>query len=107
MDPQSSLKLLKEYCRIESVQPTPDYESCLRLLIGEAEAAGLEWQRHEVVEGKPILILTWRGREAVKPSLLLNSHMDVVPVFPEHWTHAPFKAVTDSDGNIFARGIQV
>lgn len=31
---------------------------------------------------KPIVIITWEGTEPEKPSILLNGHMDVVPVFP-------------------------
>lgn len=27
------------------------------------------------------MVLTWEGTEPKKPSILLNSHMDVVPVF--------------------------
>lgn len=32
--------------------------------------------------------------------------MDVVPVFPEMWTHPPFSAEIDTSGNIYARGAQ-
>ena len=32
--------------------------------------------------------------------------MDVVPVFPEHWTYPPFSAHKDEDGNIYGRGTQ-
>lgn len=32
--------------------------------------------------------------------------MDVVPVFPEHWSHPPFAADIDEQGRIFARGAQ-
>ena len=39
-------------------------------------------------------------------SIMLNSHMDVVPVFPEHWTYPPFSAHKDEDGNIYGRGTQ-
>ena len=40
---------------------------------------------HEVVEpapGKPVVIMTWAGQVSDLPTILLNSHMDVVPVFP-------------------------
>lgn len=37
---------------------------------------------------------------------MLNSHTDVVPVFPENWTHPPFGAEIDAEGKIFARGAQ-
>lgn len=32
--------------------------------------------------------------------------MDVVPVFPKHWSHPPFAAEIDEDGKIYARGAQ-
>lgn len=40
------------------------------------------------------------------PSIMLNSHMDVVPVSRENWTHDPFGAEIDNDGKIYARGTQ-
>jgi len=50
--------------------------------------------------------MTWTGQEPELPSILLNSHMDVVPVFPESWTRPPFSAEMDAHGNIYARGAQ-
>lgn len=54
----------------------------------------------------PVLILTWRGTCPELPSIMLNSHMDVVPVFEELWTYPPFSAEIDEEGRIFARGAQ-
>lgn len=61
---------------------------------------------HPVNDKNPIIVLTWVGSQPNLPSIILNSHMDVVPVFPEHWTHPPFGADMDDDGKIFARGSQ-
>lgn len=55
---------------------------------------------------KPIIIITWHGTDDDQPSILLNSHMDVVPVFESYWVHPPFAAEIDDDGRIFARGAQ-
>lgn len=55
---------------------------------------------------KPVVILSLIGSDPNAPSILLNSHMDVVPVFEEFWTHKPFDADIDNDGKIFARGAQ-
>lgn len=55
---------------------------------------------------KPIVVLSWTGTQPKLPTIVLNSHMDVVPVFEEHWTHPPFAADIDEDGRIFARGAQ-
>lgn len=55
---------------------------------------------------KPIVVLSWLGAQPELPSILLNSHMDVVPVFEENWTRPPFGAEIDGEGRIFARGSQ-
>lgn len=56
---------------------------------------------------KPVIILTWPGLEPALPSILLNSHMDVVPVYADRWQHAPFAAHLDATtGRIYARGAQ-
>jgi aminoacylase len=58
------------------------------------------------VAGKPIVILTWEGSEPGLPSILLNSHIDVVPVEETKWNTDPFGAHKDENGNIYARGAQ-
>ena len=93
----------QEYLRIKSVQPTPDYKSCETFLHRQAQEIGLTYVKHEMVPGKPIILLIWDG--SVKESILFNSHMDVVPVSEEHWKFDPFSA-TIEDGKIYARGSQ-
>ena len=96
----------REYLRIKSVQPNPDYDSCVAFLRKEAERLGLEHHVLEMVKGKPILIMTWPGTEPDLPSVLLNSHTDVVPVFPESWKYDAFEAVKEENGDIYGRGTQ-
>lgn len=50
--------------------------------------------------------MTWIGSEPDLPSIMLNSHVDVVPVSEKYWTHPPFAAEMDENGDIFARGAQ-
>lgn len=59
-----------------------------------------------VTATKPIVILTQLGTQPELKSIILNSHMDVVPVYEDYWTHKPFDAEMDGDGKIFARGAQ-
>ena len=98
--------MFRDYVRIPSVQPDPDYSPAVEFLISQAKSLGLSYRTHCCAPGKPILILTWEGEDPSLPSVLLNSHMDVVPVFPEHWTHHPFSAFKDEAGNIYGRGSQ-
>ncbi len=54
---------------------------------------------------KPVVLATWSGSEPALPSLLLNSHYDVVPAVLDHWATAPFTP-TRKEGRIYARGTQ-
>ncbi|OCT85693.1 hypothetical protein XELAEV_18023864mg [Xenopus laevis] len=103
-DPATSL--FREYLRIQTVQPDPDYDGALNFLNQVAEDIGMESKRVELSSGLVALILTWRGTEPQLRSVILNSHIDVVPVFEESWTYPPFSAHKDKSGNIYARGAQ-
>ena len=102
-----AVTLFRDYLRIKSVQPDPDYDSCNVFLKKQAERLGLDYHITEMVKGKPIFVMTWPGTDPKLPSLLLNSHTDVVPVFPESWKYDPFEAFKDENGDIYARGTQV
>jgi aminoacylase len=72
-----------------------------------ANELGLDFQVViPVTPKKPVCILTWVGTRPELKSVILNSHMDVVPVFEEFWTHKPFSADIDDEGRIYARGSQ-
>lgn len=96
----------REYLRIASVHPDPDYGATTRFLQAQATSLALETRVLEFVDRKSLLILTWPGRNPDLPSVLLNSHVDVVPAEHDKWLHAPFEAHMDEAGNIFARGAQ-
>ncbi|CAG8450407.1 9277_t:CDS:2 [Diversispora eburnea] len=96
----------RQYLRIKTVQPNPDYEACTKFLLEQAKEIGLKSQVFEYVKGKPIVLLTWEGRDPTLPSILLNSHTDVVPVFEEKWSCDPFEACKLENGDIIARGAQ-
>ncbi len=72
-----------------------------------ANVLGLPHRIVEMVPGKPVFLMTWEGEDPSLPSLLLNSHTDVVPVYPDQWKHDPFEAVKEENGDIYARGTQV
>ncbi|XP_025834409.1 aminoacylase-1 isoform X2 [Agrilus planipennis] len=95
-----------EYLRIPSVHPDINYDSCIKFLEKQAQGLGLPIKIYTCVPKKPIAVITWVGTEPSLPSVLLNSHMDVVPVFEEKWTHKPFSGDIDEKGNIYARGSQ-
>lgn len=57
-------------------------------------------------ENNPVVVITWQGSHPELPSIMLNSHMDVVPVYEEYWIHPPFAAEMDEHGDIYGRGAQ-
>ncbi|XP_055694146.1 aminoacylase-1-like isoform X2 [Lutzomyia longipalpis] len=101
------IQILQEYLRIPSVHPDPDYGPCVEFLQRQADSLNLPLiVHHPSLPNKPIVIITWQGTNPELPTILLNSHMDVVPVYPESWSHPPFGAEIDAQGRIFARGSQ-
>ncbi|GMS85966.1 hypothetical protein PENTCL1PPCAC_8141, partial [Pristionchus entomophagus] len=69
----------REYLRINPEQPTPDYYGCQEFLYALADELGIARTSHEMVPGKPIVIMTIPGTESALPSVMLYSHTDVVP----------------------------
>ncbi|XP_073973326.1 aminoacylase-1A-like isoform X2 [Rhodnius prolixus] len=96
---------LREYIRIPSVHPNVDYTECVTFIKRLAKNYGLPCNVFGKAD-KPVVILTWRGTDKHAGSILLNSHMDVVPVYKEKWSYDPFAAVKDDQGYIYGRGTQ-
>jgi len=96
----------REYIRANTVHPDPDYGDAIKFLIKMAEEIDLEYKIIELFTENPICIMTWAGEDPSLPSLLLNSHTDVVPVYPEKWHYDPFEAIMTDNGNIYGRGTQ-
>ncbi|CAF0814633.1 unnamed protein product [Rotaria sp. Silwood1] len=93
-----------EYIQIKTVQPEPDYDSAFKFLKNYAQELGLEYCLIKIDEGRQAAVLTWLSSSNDK-SILLNSHIDVVPVFEENWIVPPFSGEIH-DGKIYGRGTQ-
>eukprot|EP00871_Galdieria_phlegrea_P000897 jgi/Galph1/1808/GphlegSOOS_G492.1 len=90
---------------VRTDQPLPDYSTAVSFLSRLATEIGLETKTLEMVPGKPIFLAWIKGKNSTAPTIMLNSHMDVVPVEPNGWKHDPFAATIEQD-NIYARGTQ-
>ncbi|XP_062842732.1 aminoacylase-1-like isoform X1 [Trichomycterus rosablanca] len=101
-----SVSLFREYLRLRTVHPEPDYDAALGFLGRISKELGLPMKKVEVCPGRVVTIMTWEGTNPALKSILLNSHTDVVPVYQEHWKYNAFSAVKDADGNIYGRGTQ-
>ena len=61
-------------------------DECVTFLTSLAEEIGLSVKVVNIRIRKPIIIITWLGKNPELSSLLLNSHMDVVPVYAVSFT---------------------
>ncbi|CAH1644523.1 unnamed protein product [Spodoptera littoralis] len=103
-DNDEVIQRFREYVKIPSVHPDIDYDDCVKFLKKQANEFDLPVIVYELVPKKPVVVITWEGVQPELPSILMNSHMDVVPVYEEHWTYPPFEAVVTEDGYIYGRG---
>ncbi len=82
------------------------YDACGAWLMRKLEAIGLEVAiLPESVDHKPIIVGKWEGTSPELPSILLNSHYDVVPVAEELWSVPCFDGLR-RDGRVYGRGTQ-
>ncbi|XP_031625313.1 aminoacylase-1A-like [Contarinia nasturtii] len=106
-DDNEEINIFREYLRIPSVHPNVDYEPCVEFLKQQAASLNLPIAIYYPVDDQnPVVVITWKGSQPELPAIMLNSHMDVVPVYVEYWTHPPFGADIDDNDDIFARGTQ-
>ena len=96
----------RTYLRFPTVHPEPDYTDAVNWLRNLGIKIGLECFVTEPIPKNPILVMRWLGSDPSLRSIMLNSHMDVVSVEREKWTHDPFAAEMTPDGNIYGRGAQ-
>lgn len=79
-----SVSLFRDYLRLRTVHPEPDYDAALRFLDRIAEELELPLKKIELFPGRVISIMTWEGTNPTLKSILLNSHTDVVPIYQVH-----------------------
>ncbi|XP_046582536.1 aminoacylase-1-like [Haliotis rubra] len=101
-----AVSLFREYLRIPTVHPDPDYSKAIDFISRLADDVGLEFTATETAPKNIFAVMSWVGTNPSLPSLGLYSHIDVVPVFPEHWKVPPFSAEKMENGDIYARGSQ-
>ncbi|XP_043714367.1 aminoacylase-1-like [Telopea speciosissima] len=105
-DSSAIISRFRQYLRINTAHPNPDYSPAADFIFSQAKTIGLESQSLEFVKSKPVILLKWPGTNPDVPSIILNSHMDVVAVENNKWSYPPFDAHIDEAGNIYARGSQ-
>ncbi|UNQ73662.1 M20/M25/M40 family metallo-hydrolase [Infirmifilum sp. NZ] len=104
MDPKVAFvaDMLSELIRVDTTNP-PGNETPAAKLIAEAlSGAGVEYKLLESAPNRGSIV-AWAESNEPGPSLLLLSHLDVVPANPEEWSVDPFSGLV-KDGFIWGRG---
>jgi aminoacylase len=83
-DQRRILSAFRDFLRIATISaegPHGAYYQAADWLADYCRGVGLSNVRTiELAKGKPVVLATWTGTDPKLPSVLLNSHYDVVPV---------------------------
>jgi aminoacylase len=98
---------LSEYLQIRTDHPAPDYASATAFLKAYAAEIGVDVCKEiQLTPDRSVVLMTYLGTSPDKPSILLNSHTDVVPADWDKWTCNPFEGKVDENGDVYGRGVQ-
>ncbi len=101
---KKAVRLLQEYIRIPSINPPADTRATATFLTRELESAGFKVNRFQPDSSGCVNLLTrLEGRDRTARTLVLMTHMDVVPVDAKAWSMDPFGGEI-KDGYIWGRG---
>jgi acetylornithine deacetylase/succinyl-diaminopimelate desuccinylase-like protein len=94
--------LLRRLVRIDTTNPPGNEAPAMELVRDVLHSAGVESSFVSLDPARPNLIARLPGRGAAPP-LLLQGHLDVVPVTDQAWSHDPFAADL-AEGFLWGRG---
>src|SRR6478609_9211447 len=87
---------LQNLIRLDTSNPPGNEIIAARYVASQLEAEGIPYEIVESEPGRANLRAVLKGDGSARP-ILLMSHLDVVPVEPEFWTHPPFSGdIVDS-----------
>ena len=103
VDVEAVVALTKELVAIDTQNP-PGFETAAIAACREAlDPFGATFEEFEVAAGRTSLLARVSGGRPGLPTLIVNGHLDVVPVDFSGWKHDPFRAAVE-DGRLYGRG---
>ena len=96
------VELLRRLLRFETVNPPGAERECVAWVERLLSGAGIQTRTIAKDPERPNLVARLPGRGA-SPPLLLQGHVDVVPVTDQSWSRPPFAAEV-ADGFVWGRG---
>ncbi|MCV7065578.1 M20/M25/M40 family metallo-hydrolase [Mycolicibacterium farcinogenes] len=104
VDVDAVVGLTRDLVRIPSENPPGRESEVVEYLHQVFRAMGLTGEVVEPAVGRRnLLVSTGDGRHSGKPVLLVNGHLDTVPVRADAWRHGPFSGEL-RDGRLYGRG---
>ena len=100
---QEATDLLSKYIQINTTNPPGNEIAAARMLKEKFLTDGIPATTWEPQHGRGIVAARLRGIGKHTKSIILLSHMDVVPANPKEWEVPPFSG-TVKDGKIWGRG---
>ncbi len=96
-------RLTQSLVRIPSVNPPGDEQDLAEFIDREFQSYGFSSRLVKIAPKRANIVASYQGRRAGR-TILLNGHMDVVPIGDvSSWKYDPFSA-TLKEGRIFGRG---
>jgi len=100
---QEAIDLLSKYIQMDTTNPPGNELGAARMLKEKFLTDGIPATTWEPQKGRGIVAARLRGIGKHNKSIILLSHMDVVPANPKEWQVPPFSG-TVKDGKIWGRG---
>lgn len=99
---REAIGVFKDLLRIDTTNPPGNEKPAAEYIAQLLDREGISYTVVEPAPTRTSLVARLPGQGDSGP-LLLNGHLDVVPVDRDAWTHDPFAAV-EADGCIWGRG---
>jgi acetylornithine deacetylase/succinyl-diaminopimelate desuccinylase family protein len=101
VDPAAVRDLTRALVAVDTQNPPGNEAAAIDVCRQALEPFGARFETFEVVSGRTSLLATIG--DGSRPTLIVNGHLDVVPVDPSGWTHDPFGG-DEVDGRLYGRG---
>ncbi len=95
--------LLSQYIRINTTNPPGNEIDAANLLKGKFTADGIPSVIYKPAPGRAVIAARLRGTGKHRKTIVLLSHMDVVPAEAKDWRVDPFSGIV-KDGEVWGRG---
>ena len=103
VDEAAVVDLTRRLVAIDTRNPPGNERDAIGVCREALEPFGARFTEVEPQPGRASLIAEVGACDGSRPTLIVNGHLDVVPIDPGEWTHDPFGGELE-DGRLYGRG---